>query len=41
MIKYMYGNHAIYALMVAGGFMILGAIAAIFVKDTDDLALKS
>ena len=41
MIKNMYGNHAIYALMVAGGFMILGAIAAIFVKDTDDLALKS
>ncbi len=41
MIKYMYGNHAIYAIMVAGGFMILGAIAAIFVKDTDDLALKS
>lgn len=41
MIKYMYGNHAIYALMVAGGFMILGAIAAIFVKDNDDLALKS
>ncbi|HMT51836.1 MAG TPA: MFS transporter [Saprospiraceae bacterium] len=41
MIKYMYGNHSIYALMVAGGFMILGAIAAIFVKDTDDLALKS
>ena len=41
MIKYLYGNHAIYALMVAGGFMILGAIAAIFVKDTDDLALKS
>ncbi|MBK7697889.1 MAG: MFS transporter [Saprospiraceae bacterium] len=41
MIKYMYGNHAIYALKVAGGFMILGAIAAIFVKDTDDLALKS
>ena len=41
MIKYMYGNHAIYAIMVAGGFMILGALAAIFVKDTDDLALKS
>ncbi|MBK9742479.1 MAG: MFS transporter [Saprospiraceae bacterium] len=41
MIKHMYGNHAIYALMVAGGFMILGAIAAIFVKDNDDLALKS
>jgi len=41
MIKYLYGNHAIYALMVAGGFMILGAIAAIFVKDNDDLALKS
>ena len=41
MIKNMYGNHAIYALMVAGGFMILGAIAAIFVKDNDDLALKS
>jgi maltose/moltooligosaccharide transporter len=35
----LYGDHAIYALVTSGVFMILGAIASIFVKDPDDPAL--
>lgn len=36
----LYGDHAIYALVTSGVFMILGAVASIFVKDPDDPALK-
>jgi len=36
LLQNLYGNHAIYALVVSGIFMVIGAIAAIFVKDTDD-----
>lgn len=39
MLKFFYGNHAIYAIVVSGMFMILGAVASIFIKDKDDLAL--
>ncbi|MCI4671294.1 MAG: MFS transporter [Bacteroidia bacterium] len=35
-IKYVYGNEAIYALLVAGIFMILGAFSVMFVEDKDD-----
>ncbi|MFZ1751263.1 MAG: MFS transporter [Saprospiraceae bacterium] len=40
LLKNFYGNHAIYAIVVAGIFMIVGAIAAIYVKDVDDLVLQ-
>jgi maltose/moltooligosaccharide transporter len=41
LLKNVYGNHSIYAIVVAGTLMILGAVAAVFVKDKDDLVLKS
>ncbi len=31
-----YGDHAIYALVTSGIFMLLGAVASIYVKDKDD-----
>ncbi|MBP6796046.1 MAG: MFS transporter [Saprospiraceae bacterium] len=40
LLKGVYGSHSIYAIVVAGGLMILGAVAATFVKDPDDPALK-
>ena len=40
LLKYFYGNQAIYAIVAAGLFMLFGAVAAIFVKDEDDLALS-
>ncbi len=40
LLKNVYGNNAIYALMTSGVLMILGAIASIYIKDEDDLALK-
>jgi maltose/moltooligosaccharide transporter len=40
LLQSVYGDHSIYALMVSGGFMLLGAIAAIFVQDKDDLVLN-
>ncbi|MBK8626107.1 MAG: MFS transporter [Saprospiraceae bacterium] len=39
LLKYVYGSHAIYAIVVAGLFLIIGAIAATFVKDKDDMVL--
>ncbi len=39
-LKNVYGDHAIYALMTSGVFMLVGAIASIYIKDEDDLALK-
>lgn len=36
-VKYLYGEQAIYAIVTAGVFMILGAISVIFVKDPDDV----
>ncbi len=40
LLKNVYGDHAIYALMTSGVFMLVGAIASIYIKDEDDLALK-
>lgn len=36
-VKFLYGGHAIYAIVTAGVMLILGAISVIFVKDTDDI----
>ncbi len=40
LLKNVYGDHAIYALMTSGVFMLIGAVASIYIKDQDDLALK-
>lgn len=37
LVKYLYGNQAIYALVTSGIFMLLGAVAVLFVKDRDDV----
>jgi maltose/moltooligosaccharide transporter len=37
MVKYLYGNHAIYAIVGAGLIMILGAVAVLFVEDKDEV----
>lgn len=36
LLRYLYGNQAIYAIIVAGLFMIIGGIASIYVRDEDD-----
>ena len=36
-VKYLYSNQAIYALIIAGVFMILGAISMRWVEDKDDV----
>ncbi len=36
-VKYVYGSHAIYALVMAGVFMFLAAASVIVVEDKDDL----
>ncbi|HOI31434.1 MAG: MFS transporter [Bacteroidales bacterium] len=36
-VKFLYGGHAIYALVTAGVLMILGAVSVMFVKDEDDI----
>lgn len=36
-VKFFYGGEAVYALVAAGVFMILGAVAVLFVKDKDDI----
>ncbi|MCO6464590.1 MAG: MFS transporter [Saprospiraceae bacterium] len=40
MLKFFYNGHAIYALIIAGIFMLLGAVASVFVDDKDDVALQ-
>ena len=40
MLQNVYGNHSIYAIVVAGSLMIVGAFAAVFVKDEDDPVLR-
>lgn len=40
LLKSLYNSHAIYAIVVAGAFMIVGALASTIVKDPDDPALK-
>lgn len=36
-VKYVYGGHAIYAIVFAGVFMILGAISVLRVEDKDEI----
>ena len=40
LLKFAYGNHAIFAIVTSGIFMILGALASIFIKDKDDVYLN-
>lgn len=40
MVKYLYNDKAIYALVAAGIIMILGAVAVLFVDDKDDVVLQ-
>jgi maltose/moltooligosaccharide transporter len=39
-VKYFYNDHAVYALVAAGVFMIFGAISVKFVEDKDDVVVK-
>jgi maltose/moltooligosaccharide transporter len=39
MVKYLYNDKAIYALVAAGFIMILGAVSVLFVDDKDDVIL--
>ena len=32
-VKYLYNNHAIYALVIAGVFMFMAAVSVLFVQD--------
>jgi maltose/moltooligosaccharide transporter len=38
-VKYLYNNHAIYALIMAGVFMFLAAISVLFVSDGKDIQI--
>jgi maltose/moltooligosaccharide transporter len=38
-VKYLYGSHAIYSLVMAGVFLIIGAICVRFVEDKDDIVI--
>jgi len=40
MVKYFYDDHAIYAIVIAGIIMILGAISVLFVEDKDDVVVS-
>ncbi|GAB4407939.1 MAG: MFS transporter [Bacteroidia bacterium] len=40
-VKHVYGSQAIYAIVIAGVFMLLGALSVMIVQDKDDLALLS
>ena len=33
LMKYAFSDHAVYGLIMAGGFMILGAVSVLFVQD--------
>ena len=39
-VKYFYSGHAIYAIVLAGVFMICGAIAVLYVQDNHDVRIK-
>ncbi|HRO72777.1 MAG TPA: MFS transporter [Saprospiraceae bacterium] len=39
LLKHFYGNHSIYAIVIAGVFLLLGALATLFVQDNDDKIL--
>jgi maltose/moltooligosaccharide transporter len=38
-VKYLYNDQAIFALVTSGVFMLLGAIAALYVEDKDDVVI--
>jgi len=38
-VKYFYNGHAIYALVMAGGFMFLAAISVLYVQDGNDIQI--
>lgn len=38
-VKYLYNNHAIYALVMAGVFMLLAAVSALFVQDGKNIQI--
>lgn len=38
-VKYLFDNHAVYALVLAGAFMILAALSVSIVEDKDDLVI--
>lgn len=40
-VKYLYGSHAIYSLVMAGVFLIIAAFSVRFVEDVDDTTLVS
>ncbi len=39
-VKYLFGNHAIYAILMAGVFLLLAAASVRFVEDKDDLVVN-
>ncbi|MEO6758900.1 MAG: MFS transporter, partial [Saprospiraceae bacterium] len=38
-VKYLFGNHAIYAVVMAGVFLLLAAVSVRFVEDKNDVAI--
>lgn len=40
-VKYLYGNHAIWAIVMGGVFFLLAAVAVRFVEDKDDVAMAA
>lgn len=40
-VKHLYGGHAIYALVAAGVFMILGAVSVLWVDDVDEVVANA
>jgi maltose/moltooligosaccharide transporter len=38
-VKYLYNNHAIYALVMAGVFMLLAAVSALFIQDGKNIQI--
>lgn len=41
MVKHFYGDQAIYAIVIAGIIMILGAVSVLFVEDKDDVVVAN
>lgn len=39
-VKYLYGNHAIYVLVTAGVMLLLAAVSVTFVEDKDDVVVQ-
>jgi maltose/moltooligosaccharide transporter len=41
MVKYVYNNQPVYALVLAGIFMLCGAVSVIYVYDPGNIAIKA